>query len=138
LPGEPGGGDSGGEPEGLPPMNETETPPEPVLSTEAHGEHADDYVRPSQKGVKKASDYRFGEDPLGNKENNAKPRPGRELVHKYKNDSPLTLEHMKGSKLIKDLQMYLDKTKVEKKALLQESKDAGHKSILDESNIIGE
>lgn len=127
----PSGGEGGG-PEGLPPLEEE------TVVTEKHGEHADDYKRPSQKGVKKATDYRFGEDPLGDKENNAKVRPGRELTHVWKNNSPLSLESVKGSSLIKTLQSYLDKTKKEKKELIKESEDSGTKSLLDETNILGE
>lgn len=130
LPTGPGGG--GGGPEGLPPLEEE------TVVTEKHGEHADDYERPSQKGEKKATDYRFGEDPLGDKENKAKVRPGRELTHVWKNNSPLSLESVKGSSLIKTLQSYLDKTKKEKKELIKESEDSGTKSLLDETNILGE
>jgi hypothetical protein len=126
----PGGG--GGGPEGLPPLEEK------TEITEKHGEHADDYVRPSQKGDKKATDYPFGEDPLGDLENKAKPRPGRELTHTWKNDSPLHLESKRGSGLLKSLQSYLDKTKKEKKELIKEAELAGTKSLLDEANILGE
>jgi hypothetical protein len=134
--GGPGGGGMGAGPMGgpggeLPPLEESE------IVAEKHGEHADDYVRPSQKGVKDARrDYPFGEDPLGNKENNAKTRPGRELTHVWANKSPLSLESVKGSGLIKSLQTYLDKTKPEKKELIKESQESGSKSLLDESNIL--
>lgn len=131
-PGGPGGGPGGpGGPGGgeLPPLEE-------VSVEEGHGEHAEDYVRPSQKGNKKASDYSFGEDPLGDKENKAKTRPGRELTHVWKNNSPLSLESIKGSGLIKGLQGYLDKTRKEKKELIKEAETSGSKSLLDESNIL--
>ena len=131
---EPAGGpgaETGGEPEGLPPLEETVD--EPIIS-EKHGEHAEDYERPSQAGVKKASSYPFGEDPLGNKENNEKPRSGSKITHKFKSTSPLSLES-KGNNMIKSLQAYLDKSKNEKKELINES---NNKSMLDEDNIIDE
>jgi hypothetical protein len=108
--------------------------------SEEQGEHADDYVRPSQAGKKDArADYPFGEDPRGDKENNSKPRPGRAITHKFQSHSPLTLEGIKGSKLIKDLQNYLDnKAQTEKKELIKESESTGSRSIMDESNIIDE
>jgi hypothetical protein len=146
LPGEPGGGGPSGEPEGLPPMNEVESVDTGSLVPEGHGEHAEDWKRPSQAGQKKATDYSFGEDPLGNLENKAKTRPGSEITHKFKNNSPLsldeskrrTLQTIKGSKLLKDLQSYLDNSRSEKKDLLKESEGSGNKSILDETNIIEE
>jgi hypothetical protein len=146
--GGPGGGLGGppGGPGGLPPLEEAQQKgetnhvkwqqmgEEPV--EEGHGEHADDWVRPSQKGEKDATKYPFGEDPLGNKENNEKPRPGRELTHKFKNDSPLSLEYILKNPILKNLQSYLDKTKSEKRELIKESEN--NKSLLDESNIIDE
>ena len=130
--GGPGGPDGpGGGPEGLPPLEEK-------VVSEKHGENADDYVRPSQKGEKKATDYPFGEDPRGDLENKAKVRPGRALTHIWKNDSPLHLESRKGTGLLKSLQCYLDNTKKEKKELIKEAEENGSKSILDESNIIDE
>jgi hypothetical protein len=125
------GGESGG-PEGLPPLEEK------TNVTEKHGEHADGYVRPSQKGNKKATDYPFGEDPRGDLENKAKTRSGRELTHTWKNDSPLHLESKRGGGLLKNLQGFLDKTKKEKKELIKEAESTGRKSMLDETNILGE
>lgn len=58
---------------------------------EVHGEPADDYERPSQKGEKDASDYPLGEDPLGYKENDAKPRKRSSVVHHWKNGSPFDI-----------------------------------------------
>jgi len=136
LPGGPGGGMGGGT-EGLPGLEEA-TEDSGSIVTEKQGEHAADYVRPSQKGVKKASDYSFGEDPLGNKENNEKPRPGRAITHVWKNNSPLSLESFKGSGLLKNLQTYLDKTKTEKKELIREAQENGNKSLLDEDGILEE
>lgn len=142
LPGEPDGGaggmGSGGEESGgLPPIKE-ETEDSGSIVTEKQGEHADDYVRPSQAGNKKATDYSFGEDPLGNMANNEKTRPGSVLTHKWKDNSPLSLESKKASGVLKSLKTYLDKSKLEKIELLKESKLVGKKSLLDESNIIGE
>lgn len=106
---------------------------------ESHGEHSKDYERPSQAGEKDATDYPFGEDPLGDKENNEKPRAStKSLTPKWAKDSPLSLEHVKGSSMIKSLGAFLDKTKSEKKELIRESHDSGSKSMLDESNIIDE
>jgi len=108
---------------------------------EKHGEHAEDYVRPSQAGNKVARrDYRFGEDPRGDKENDAKTRPGRALTHKWQNDSPLSLESLKRKNdmggVLKSLKTYLDKTKPEKKELIKEALASGSKSLLDEANIL--
>lgn len=137
-PGGPGGG--------LPPLKE-ETEETGSIVTEKQGEHAEDWVRPSQKGVKDAKKYPFGEDPLGNKENHSKPRPGNEITHKWKGGSPLSresvekdkkLKTVKESGMIKGLKSFLDTKKTEKKELIKESKDEGRKSILDESNIIDE
>lgn len=87
------------------------------------GEASDDYVRPSQAGIKKASDYPFGEDPLGSlsrKSRNTERDNSRK--HKFKNNSPLSLE---------GLNAYLKKEKIK---LLGENSNS--KSYLDESNIL--
>jgi len=142
-PGGPGGGPEAelasalGGPSGGPPLTE-ETEDSGSMVTEKHGEHAEDWVRPSQKGEKKATDYPFGEDPLGDKENNEKPRPGREIRHIFQGGSPLTLESMLKSRLITSLKTYLDKAGPEKKELIREAEATHRKSILDESNIIDE
>ena len=85
------------------------------------------YVRPSQRGVKRASDYPFGEDPLGSLENNANYRKNP-IRHKYKNDSPLGFESMNLGKM----STFLNQNP--KKELIRESKQ--QKSIMDESNIL--
>jgi hypothetical protein len=88
LEGGPGGG-PGGELGGEPGAGGGS--PEADLAAalkEVHGEHADDYVRPSQEGDKDATKYPFGEDPLGDKENNEQPRKGSDLIHKWKSGSP--------------------------------------------------
>lgn len=107
---------------------------------EEQGEHADDYVRPSQKGEKDARrDYPRGEDPLGDKENSEVPRATTDsLSPRWAKNSPLTLETLHKSNLIKNLSSYLDKSKKEKKELINESNESGNKSIMDEGNIIDE
>jgi hypothetical protein len=104
---------------------------------EEHGEHADDYERPSQEGEHDArSQHIFGEDPLGNLENNRKPRKGHDsLTPKWAKNSPLSLETLERGTLIQSLGSYL-KSKTEKKELIKESVDSGIRSILDESQII--
>ena len=107
---------------------------------EGHGEHAEDYERPSQEGEHDArSQHPFGEDPLGNGENNRKPRKGSDsLTPKWAKDSPLSLETLQRSSMIKNLSSYLDKSKTEKKELIKEARITGSKSLLDETNIIDE
>jgi hypothetical protein len=107
---------------------------------EGHGEHADDYERPSQKGEHDArKQHPFGEDPLGNLENNRVPRKGHDsLTPKWAKNSPLSLETLQKSIMIKNLTSYLDKSRSEKRELIKEANLTGSKSILDESNIIGE
>jgi hypothetical protein len=115
-------GEEGGEPESEP----SEEPLKEVSIAEKHGEPARDYERPSQAGLKKASDYPFGEDPLGDKENNRKSEVSRELVPRKRIESPLTLEI---KNVIKNLDSYLSSSSIIKQELLQESTT---KSILDE------
>ena len=107
---------------------------------EVHGEHAEDYERPSQEGEKNARrDYPFGEDPLGNGINNEKPRASTKgITPKWAKNSPLSLETLQRSDFIKNLTSYLDKSKSEKKELIKEAAATGSKSILDEGNIIDE
>lgn len=89
-------GDMGNPPsENKPEGNEpppTEAPPEASTkpSTETKPT-VKEYVRPSQAGVKKARDYPFGEDPLGNLENNRKTKVDP-IRHRFKNNSPMSLE----------------------------------------------
>jgi len=84
-----------------------------------------EYERPSQKGKKKASDYPFGEDILGSLEN--KRKVNNTVGHKFKNDSPLSLERFDS---------YLKDYKSENKELLKEFKSQNKPSYLDESNIL--
>ncbi len=106
---------------------------------EGHGEHAEDYERPSQEGEHDArSQHPFGEDPLGDLENNSKPRKGNDsLTPKWAKNSPLSLETLERSNLLQSLSSYL-KSKSEKKELIRESINSGSKSIMDESNILEE
>ena len=160
--GGPGGGDipdlgappgGPGGPGGLPPLQEatvkgkvnhikwkqmTEAPSTGSLDEE-HGEHAEDYERPSQKGEHDArAQHPFGEDPLGNIENNRTPHKGHDsLTPKWAKNSPLSLETMERGSLIQSLSSYL-KSKSEKKELIKESADTGKPSLLDERNIIEE
>lgn len=106
---------------------------------EGHGEHADDWVRPSQAGEKDSTDYPFGEDPLGKLRTDPKPQKKTSpLTPRRKNDSPLSLETLKNTKMIKGLEAYLDTQETEKKELIKESQEDGNKSILDETNILEE
>jgi len=106
---------------------------------EEQGEYADDYERPSQKGEHDArSQHPFGEDPLGNLENNRTPRKGHDsLTPKWAKNSPLSLETMERGTLLQSLGSYL-KSKSEKKELIKESEERGKPSLLDEGNIISE
>lgn len=139
----PGGGDSG-----LPALQETQgknnqTKWQQLIDNmdESHGEHAEDYERPSQAGEKKATDYSFGEDPLGNLENNETPRKKtNSLTPQWKDKSPLSLETLQRSGLIKNLSTSFKKS--DRKELINElNNDLNQsisKSILDENNIIDE
>ena len=69
--------------------------------------------------------------------NNEKPRKGSIITPKWQKNSPLSLETLQRSNMIKNLSSYLDKSKSEKKELIREAKMTGSKSILDEDNIIG-
>lgn len=148
------GGDMGspGEPDvgGSPDSGESELA---GALKEIHGEPADDYVRPSQKGEKDASDYPFGEDPLGDKENSEKPRKKSNLVHHWAGGSPFQLgsidEKLKRTlkpgvietlvdPIINSLDVFLSKTN---KTILAESveknKESGSSNtFLDEKNIL--
>lgn len=131
-----GGGPGGG---GGLPLQETIEAEESGSLGEGHGEHSDDYERPSQAGEHDARrQHPFGEDPLGNLENNSKPRKTTtSLTPRWSNNSPLSLETLERGNLIKSLSTYLGK-KSEKKELIREAQTSGSKSLLDESNIISE
>jgi len=112
---ESGGAGPGPEPGAGPEGGASEPPPEKLA----------EYERPSQKGKKKASDYSFGEDVLGNLENNRSVK--NTIGHKFKNDSPLSLERFDS---------YLKDYKTENRELLKEFKSKNKPSYLDESNIL--
>jgi len=112
---ESGGAGPGPEPGAGPEGGASEPPPEKLA----------EYERPSQKGKKKASDYSFGEDVLGNLENNRQVK--NTIGHKFKNDSPLSLERFDS---------YLKDYKTENRELLKEFKSKNKPSYLDESNIL--
>jgi hypothetical protein len=76
-----------------------------------------------QTGRKDASKYPYGEDPLGNLENNRK--SDLSITHKYKNKSPLSLESLKG------LSDMLNTVDDEKKIL----REGDEKSYMDEINV---
>lgn len=117
---------SGGEPE---PSGEKESPDTgaPPLK-----EKKSEYERPSQAGLKKASNYPFGEDPLGNLENNSKSR-SNPISHAYAGGSPFSLESVIPDKDLMKLDSYLKTIKQEKKELISENQQ---KSIMDETNIL--
>jgi len=110
-----GGAGPGPEPGAGPEGGASEKPPEKLA----------EYERPSQAGKKKASDYSFGEDVLGNLENNRSVK--NTIGHKFKNDSPLSLERFDS---------YLKDYKTENRELLKEFKSKNKPSYLDESNIL--
>ena len=95
-------------------------------------EKKDEYERPSQVGLKKASNYPFGEDPLGNLENNRKTRSSS-VSHEYAGGSPFSLESVLQDKDLMKLDSYLKTIKQEKKELISENHQ---KSIMDETNIL--
>ena len=86
--------------------------------------------------MQKSDNVIYGEDPLGDKENNEKPRSGREIRHVFKGNSPLSVEAVMESGLIKNLATFLNTEGDERKQLLKEN--GNQKSMLDEDNIIDE
>ena len=128
------GGEGEGEGGGEPALGETP----PGTETPAAGGEAplkekkteEEYERPSQKGLKKASNYPFGEDPTGRLELNRKSRSST-LSSEFKGGSPFSLENI--NKELKYLDDYLKTHKQEKQELLSENKN---KSMLDETNIL--
>jgi len=118
-------GDAGATPElgaAEPEAAPAETPAPPTGAGEAPLKERD------QTGRKKASNYPFGEDPLGSKENTRrsnKTTTKHPISHAYKNNSPLSFEGL-------DMHLRGDGTK----SILNENIDSKKKSFLDESNII--
>jgi hypothetical protein len=112
--GEAAGGEAGGAEAG---KGEAETSAAPT------GGEAPKLTERDQTGRKKASDYAFGEDPLGTLEMNS--RSDLSVSHKYKKRSPLSLENMQS---LESLMKSADSAK----EILKE----GHtKSYMDETNI---
>ena len=97
----------------------------PEAGTEAGGSTPETpkLTERDQTGRKKASDYPFGEDPLGTLENNRK--SDLSPTHKYKNKSPLSLEALSG---LNDLLNTVE----EERQILREGEE---KSYMDELNI---
>jgi intein/homing endonuclease len=132
--GEKGGSEAGGD-KGGPELKE-------VVVTEKHGEPGPNYVRPSQAGLKDASKYPRGEDPLGDMENHRDSNADRELTTRPRSDSRLSNERVEpsankkvlGVNLLRNLDSYLTSSTEIKKELVNESTTT--KSILDESNIM--
>ncbi len=83
------------------------------------------YIRPSQAGNKKSSDYPFGEDKIG-KLSFSRKSSTDPIRHKYKNDSAINFE---------GLDSLLTTLEADKKSLLIESNDGKMTSYMDESNI---
>ena len=129
--GEPGGG-LGGEPEGSEPSSEptpeptAEPAPEPAGGGEAKPiaeKIKKEYERPSQAGKKKASDYPFGEDEIGQLSFSTTTTEDP-VRHSYKKNSALSLE---------SLGTYLTSLEADKKSLLAENTVTG--SYMDENNL---
>jgi hypothetical protein len=139
------GGEPGGEPPDLPPLKEILNSDENYLFSDTEEDISEDTTqreinkeraknRPSQKGEKDATNYPFGEDPLGNLENNSALKVENLNTIKYtlKSDSPLRIENLKKSSFLTRLEDYLSKSESVKKDLLNESNS---KHMLDENNI---
>jgi hypothetical protein len=107
-----------GEPEKPDGGEKTEAPPSPLAE-----KSKEPYVRPSQAGKKKSSDYPYGEDRLGKLAFNPKDETDP-IRHVYKNDSPLNLE---------GLNTFLTSLDQDKRNLLAENKD--FTSYMDEVNV---
>jgi hypothetical protein len=115
---ETGGAEAGGE-AGAPSLKEKAKPDS-------------DYVRPSQKGLKRASDYPFGEDVTGRLENNRSIKSDMSITPKFAGGSVFSLETI-SKDLVPRLDSYLKSAKQEKQELLSENKQ---KSMMDETNIL--
>jgi len=90
---ETGGAEAGGE-AGAPSLKEKAKPDS-------------DYVRPSQKGLKRASDYPFGEDVTGRLENNRSIKSDMSITPKFAGGSVFSLETIS-----KDLKSMMDETNI--------------------------
>lgn len=135
-----GEGPGGGEELPLPPGGPEPMKEEAEISeTDSRERRIRNKNRPSQEGekiewMKKSDNVSFGEDPLGDKEIDEKPRPGREIRHVFKGNSPLTLESVLKSGMIKNLDAFLRSESEERSELLEEA--GNQKSMLDEGNIL--
>jgi hypothetical protein len=120
--GETGGPAAAGGPEAV---GGPEAAAGPEAGTEAGGSTPETpkLTERDQTGRKKASDYPFGEDPLGTLENNRK--SDLSPTHKYKNKSPLSLEALSG---LNDLLNTVE----EERQILREGEE---KYYMDELNI---
>lgn len=122
------GGEAGGE-AGMEPKKE----PAPTSSSEPESEAPPNlaekskkpYIRPSQAGNKKASDYPFGEDEIGKLSFSTKNKTDP-IRHKYKN-----------SLIFENLNSLLTSLDTDKKSLINENikKTGSNSSYMDENNI---
>lgn len=120
---EAGEGGSSGELGGGPDKEPTPETPDSGAGEESSAVEPPKLSERDQTGRKKASDYPFGEDPLGTLENNR--RSDLSVTHKYKNKSPLSLEALSG---LNDLLNTVD----DERKILREGKS---NSFMDETNI---
>lgn len=141
----PGGPEDKSEPSGGPGGPELPPPPtagsggpvkESTFTTAKDGKRYDypDYERSSQEGKKDSRDYPFGEDPLGNKENERdSSKSDRSIIPVIKKKTTLNLE---SSSMLTSLGSFLSSKTVEneKQQLIKEAEN--NKSMLDESNLI--
>jgi intein/homing endonuclease len=118
-----GEGGSSGELGGGPDKEPTPETPDSGAGEESSAVEPPKLSERDQTGRKKASDYPFGEDPLGTLENNR--RSDLSVTHKYKNKSPLSLEALSG---LNDLLNTVD----DERKILREGKS---NSFMDETNI---
>lgn len=132
--GEEGGGEGGGEAGGE--TGGSEAGGAEAGGAEAGGEEAGGtppplaekikkpYIRKSQAGKKKASDYPFGEDKIGRLGGFSTRNNTDSIRHSYKKDSALNLE---------GLGAFLSTLDTDKQSLLSENKNT--KSYMDEGNL---
>jgi hypothetical protein len=120
--GEAEGGEAGGE-AAAPESGEAAPAPEAGAAAPIAEKSKKPYVRPSQAGNKKASDYPFGEDKLGKSAFSTRSSTDP-IRHVYKNDSPLNLEGLKS---------FLSPLEDDKKELMSENKDIA--SYMDEDSL---
>jgi len=133
-----GGGEAGGGEAGAGAEAGGEAGKEAETSAAPSGGEAPKLTERDQTGRKKASDYAFGEDPLGTLELNSK--SDLSVSHKYRNRSPLSLESLKS------LAASMKSTETPKEILKEDAaksymddkttlKEGDTKSYMDETNI---